>query len=409
MLKNAILSATSASADRILAHRRHLHLHPEPSYQETATGRYVSQALIDMGIAHSTGWCAGRGAAGIVAEIPGREPGTRRVALRADMDALPIQEIDRPHASSVPGWMHACGHDAHTACLLGAAEVLAATRDAWTGTVQLVFQPGEECLPGGASLMVAEGALSADAATGGPGAGAPPVDAIVGQHVYPQLDAGIVGFRSGPYMAAADEILIRIVGKGGHAALPHRTADPVIAAAHVLTALQTVVSRSCNPTQPAVLTFGKIAGGHVRNVIPDEVILDGTLRTYDEATADTLRATIHRVAESTAAALGCRAEVDLAIGYPPVVNAPALTARCRKQAEALLGVDKVVDLPMRMTGEDFSFYQKVVPGCFYRLGTGGEGRGCRAGLHTAEFDIDEAALHTGTAMMAWLAATEHEG
>ena len=170
-----------------------------------------------------------------------------------------------------------------------------------------------------------------------------------------------------------------------------------------------MVSRSCDPTQPAVLTFGKIAGGHVRNVIPDEVILDGTLRTYDEVTADTLRATIHRVAESTAAAFGCRAEVDLAIGYPPVVNAPPLTERCRKQAEELLGRDKVVDLPLRMTGEDFSFYQKVVPGCFYRLGTGGEGRGCRSGLHTAEFDIDEAALHTGTSMMAWLAATEHEG
>lgn len=409
MLKNAILSATSNAADRILAHRRHLHLHPEPSYAETETGRYVSQALTNLGIAHTTGWCAERGAAGIVAEIPGTEPGARRVALRADMDALPIQEVNRPHASTVPGWMHACGHDAHTACLLGAAEVLSATRDHWTGTIQLVFQPGEECLPGGASLMVGEGALSSDAPVAGPGAGAPPVDAIVGQHVYPQLDAGLVGFRSGPYMAAADELLIRIHGRGGHAALPHRTADPVIAAAHVLTALQTVVSRSCDPTQPAVLTFGKIAGGHVRNVIPDEVVLDGTLRTYDEATADALRTAIHRVAESTAAAFGCRADVDLAIGYPPVVNAPALTARCRTQAEALLGRDKVVDLPLRMTGEDFSFYQQVVPGCFYRLGTGGEGRGCRSGLHTAEFDIDEAALHTGTAMMAWLAATEHEG
>ena len=409
MLKNAILHATSAAADRILAHRRHLHLHPESSYAETETGRYVARALSDMGIAHSTGWCAEKGAAGIVAEIPGSEPGTRRVALRADMDALPIQEVDRPHASAVPGWMHACGHDAHTACLLGAAEVLSSTREHWKGTIQLVFQPGEETLPGGASLMVAEGALAQDAPLHGPGAGAAAVDAIVGQHVYPQLDAGIVGFRSGPYMAAADELQIRIHGRGGHAALPHLTADPVVAAAHVLTALQTVVSRACDPTQPSVLTFGRIAGGHARNVIPDEVVLDGTLRTYDEATAETLRAAIHRVAESTAAAFGCRAEVDLAIGYPPVVNAPELTERCRRQAEELLGRDKVVDLPLRMTGEDFSFYQKVVPGCFYRLGTGGDGRGCRAGLHTSEFDIDEAALHTGTSMMAWLAATQHEG
>ena len=410
MLKNAILQAAERSADTVRNHRRHLHRHPEPSYAEVKTGAYVSHALDALGIAHSTGWCAERGAAGIVAHLHGQEPGSRSLALRADMDALPIQEVDRPHASTVPGWMHACGHDAHTACLLGAAEVLQATRDHWQGTIQLVFQPGEETLPGGASLMTAEGALSLDAPTSGPDrTAAGLVDGIVGQHVYPQLDAGMVGFRSGPYMAAADEIRICIVGRGGHAALPHRTVDPVVAAAHVITALQTVVSRHCDPTQPAVLTFGRVAGGHARNIIPDEVVLDGTLRTYDEPTADLLRSAIHRVAESTAAAFGARAEIDLAIGYPPVVNHPALTDQCRRQAEELLGADRVVDLPLRMTGEDFSFYQKQVPGCFYRLGTGGERRGCRAGLHTAEFDIDEAALQTGTAMMAWLASTGQPG
>ena len=237
-------------------------------------------------------------------------------------------------------------------------------------------------------------------------ASGPLVDGIVGQHVYPQLDAGTVGFRSGAYMAAADELRIRVVGKGGHAALPHRTVDPIVAAAHVITALQTVVSRSCDPTQPSVLTIGKIRGGHARNVIPDEVILDGTLRTYDLATAETLRSSIKRVAESTAQAFGAVAEVDLAIGYPPVINAPRLTDSCRKRAVELLGEQHVVDLPLRMTGEDFSFYQREVEGCFYRLGTGGNGPGCRSGLHTAEFDIDERALSTGTAMMAWLAATE---
>ena len=210
---------------------------------------------------------------------------------------------------------------------------------------------------------------------------------------------------AGPRRRRAPDSACAPRGRGGHAALPHRTVDPVVAGAHVITAFQTVVSRHCDPTQPAVLTFGRVAGGHARNIIPDEVVLDGTLRTYDEPTADLLRSAIHRVAESTAAAFGARAEIDLAIGYPPVVNHPALTDQCRRQAEELLGADRVVDLPLRMTGEDFSFYQKQVPGCFYRLGTGGERRGCRAGLHTAEFDIDEAALQTGTAMMAWLAST----
>ncbi len=407
MLKSALLNAVEAQRENVVQHRRHLHLHPEPSFGESKTSAYVANALRAMGIAFSDGWCADHGAAGIVAKVEGLEPGTRTMALRADMDALPIQEVNRPHASTVPGWMHACGHDAHTACLLGAVEALQAARDQWSGTVHCVFQPGEENLPGGASILVQEGALLTDAPTSGPlQASGPLVDGIVGQHVYPQLDAGTVGFRSGAYMAAADELRIRVVGKGGHAALPHRTVDPIVAAAHVITALQTVVSRSCDPTQPSVLTIGKIRGGHARNVIPDEVILDGTLRTYDLATAETLRSSIKRVAESTAQAFGAVAEVDLAIGYPPVINAPRLTDSCRKRAVELLGEQHVVDLPLRMTGEDFSFYQREVEGCFYRLGTGGNGPGCRSGLHTAEFDIDERALSTGTAMMAWLAATE---
>jgi amidohydrolase len=408
MLKSALLSSVESHRERVVQHRQHLHRHPEPSFGETRTGAYVAEVLSSLAIPFTTGWCAERGAAGIVAEVRGANPGLRRMALRADMDALPIQEVERPHASTVPGWMHACGHDAHTACLLGAVEALQATRDQWSGTVQCIFQPGEEILPGGASILVKEGALKADAPQSGPGrAEGPRVDGIVGQHVYPQLEAGHVGFRSGPYMAAADELQIRIVGKGGHAALPHRAVDPIVAAAHVITALQTVVSRACDPIQPAVLTIGKIRGGHARNIIPDEVVLDGTLRTYDEAIGHSLRAAIARVAESTAAAYGAVAEVDIAIGYPPVVNAPDLTEQCRKGAVELLGAERVVDLPLRMTGEDFSFYQKEVPGCFYRLGTGGDGPGCRSGLHTADFDIDESALFTGTAMMAWLSATGH--
>ncbi len=407
MLKSALLTAVEATRENVVQHRRHLHRHPEPSFGETKTSAYIAAALRSIGIEFSDGWCAEHGAAGIVAKVEGLDAGTRSMALRADMDALPIQEVERPHASAVPGWMHACGHDAHTACLLGAVEALHATRDQWSGTVHCVFQPGEETLPGGASILVQEGALHTNAPTTGPRmAGGPLVDGIVGQHVYPQLDAGTVGFRSGAYMAAADELRIRIVGKGGHAALPHRTVDPIVAAAHVITALQTVVSRSCDPTQPSVLTIGKIRGGYARNVIPDEVVLDGTLRTYDMATAEHLRSAIERVAVATAQAYGAIAEVDLAIGYPPVVNAPALTESCRKRAIELIGAQHVVELPLRMTGEDFSFYQREVEGCFYRLGTGGDGPGCRSGLHTAQFDIDERALTTGTAMMAWLAATE---
>ena len=406
MLKSALLSAVEASREQVVQHRRHLHRHPEPSFGETKTGAYIAQSLKQWGVTFSEGWCQSHGAAGIVAKVEGQEPGTRNMALRADMDALPIQEVDRPHASANPGWMHACGHDAHTACLLGAIEALHATRAHWQGTVHCVFQPGEEILPGGASILVPEGALRKDAPLTGPGkASGALVEGIIGQHVYPQLDAGTVGFRSGAYMAAADELRIRILGKGGHAALPHRATDPIVVAAHVISALQTVVSRVCDPTQSSVLTFGKIRGGHARNVIPDEVVLDGTLRTYDESTAESLRSAIVRIAERTAEAHGATAEVDLQIGYPPVINDPTLTEACRQRAVELLGASQVVELPLRMTGEDFSFYQREVPGCFYRLGTGGEGPGCRSGLHTSQFDIDERALSTGTAMMAWLAAT----
>jgi amidohydrolase len=392
-LKTNWYAAAEGIHTRVVAHRRHLHAHPELSFAEHATSDYVAASLQKIGIEFTRGWCKSDGGAGIVAEIHGQASSTsRHIALRADLDALPICELPGPsYISQNEGTMHACGHDAHTACLLGAAELLHNSRSQWSGTVRLIFQPGEERLPGGASIMAAEGAL--DSAT-----------SIAAQHVYPELRAGQLGFRSGPYMAATDEIYITVQSPGGHGALPQTAPDPIVAAAHLILALQSVVSRMRDPLSPGVLTIGKIQGGQAGNVIPSEVKLAGTLRSYDESWRDRAHADIERIAQATCSAHGTTAQVELKRGYPAVVNDPDLTARCRAIAVNLVGEKNVVDLPQRMTGEDFSFYQRLIPGCFYRLGTGGDDPRTRSGLHTPGFDIDEKALITGTAMLAALGA-----
>ena len=374
----------------IVAYRRRLHQYPELSFAETQTARYVADRLAEWGIEHRYG-IAGTG---VVALIRGKNPRKRTVALRADMDALPILEAnDVPYKSQNPGVMHACGHDVHTASLLGAARILQALRDQFIGTVKCIFQPGEEKLPGGASLMIREGVLENPRPT-----------AIFGQHVYPALPAGMVGFRPGVYMASADEIYVTVKGRGGHGAMPHDCIDPVAISAQIIVALQQIVSRYADPGVPTVLTFGKInSTGGATNVIPNEVRLEGTFRTMHEKWRTEAHRRMKKIAETTAKSMGGACDFTIVKGYPVLHNHEALTARAQARAVEFLGKDRVTDLPLRMTAEDFAYYSQVMPACFYRLGTGNPERGITAPVHTDRFDIDEAALETGMGLMAWLA------
>ena len=373
----------------VQAIRHHIHAHPELSFHEHKTSSFVAGKLKTLGIKHQQG-VAGTG---IVALIEGKNPGKHCVALRADMDALPILEKnDVPYKSQNSGIMHACGHDVHTSCLLGAAHILHDLRDEWEGTVKLIFQPGEESHPGGASIMIKEGVLDN-----------PRPNAIFALHVYPHLPSGTTGFRPGQYMASADEVYITIEGKGGHAALPHQTIDPIAISALVISGLQQVVSRKANPLIPSVLTFGKIAGGFATNVVPDKVEILGTFRTFDEKWRYEAHQWIKDFTEQTCAAYGAKAIVEIPAGYPSLFNDPALTAKALDWAKTYVGDNNVHHLDMRMAGEDFSFYTQHVPGCFFRIGTNKDDKLFTAPVHNAHFDIDEEALKTGMGMMAWCA------
>lgn len=321
------------------------------------------------------------------------------IALRGDMDALPIQEENEvPYKSKNPGVMHACGHDVHTSSVLGAARILKSMEKDINGQILLVFQPGEERLPGGASIMIKEGALKN-----------PAPQAIFGQHVFPELEAGKVGFRPGMYMASADEIYIRVKGRGGHAALPHYNVDPVLIASHLIVAMQQVVSRYGNPTVPSVLSFGRIEGKGSTNVIPDEVYIEGTFRTMDEEWRAEAHAQMQQLANGLVASMGGTCEMRIEKGYPFLVNDEELTLRSKDRAIDYLGADKVVDLPIRMTAEDFSYFSQEFTGCFYRLGVRNESRGIVHNLHQSRFDIDEDALLVGSGLMAYLAFCEMQG
>jgi len=391
--KNAIQQLADQFLPDVIGIRRHLHMHPELSYEEVQTGRYISQQLELLGIPHQHGIADN----GVVGLIEGRNPGKRVVALRADIDALPIREAnDVPYRSQNEGVMHACGHDVHTASLLGAARILYELRDQWEGTVKLLFQPAEEKLPGGASLMIKDGALEN-----------PRPATIFGQHVHPPLPAGTIGLRPGMYMASADEIYLTVRGKGGHAALPHENIDTILLASHIIVALQQLVSRRANPSVPTVLTFGKInSDGGATNIIPDEVHLQGTLRTMDEDWRFEAHRILREIAEGTARSLGGACDVRIEVGYPTLFNNEDLTLRARARAVEYLGAEKVVDLPIRMTAEDFAYYSQEMPACFYRLGTGNVAKGITSPIHTPTFDIDEEALRTGMGLMAWMAVEE---
>jgi hippurate hydrolase len=390
-----IQEKAAAYFPEVQAIRHHIHAHPELSFEEHGTSAFIAGKLAAWGVKHQTG-VAGTG---IVAIIEGKNPGKRCIALRADMDALPIQEKNETeYRSQNAGVMHACGHDVHSSCLLGAAKILQELKDEFEGTVKLIFQPGEEMHPGGASLMIKEGVLEN-----------PKPDAIFALHVYPNLPSGTVGFRAGQYMASADELYITIEGRGGHAALPHQTVDPISIAALVITGLQQVVSRKSNPLIPSVLTFGKIQGGFATNVIPDKVELLGTFRTMNEQWRYEAHQWIKDFVHQTCEAYGATAIVDIPAGYPSLFNDPALTAKAESWAKEYLGDTNVRTLDMRMAGEDFSFYTLNMPGCFFRIGTNKDGKEFTAPVHNAHFDIDEAALQTGMGMMAWCAVMGLQG
>jgi len=389
-LSEKIKSLSNDLFEEVRSVRRHLHRHPELSFREFETSKYIQSQLDAWGISYRSGYVK----TGLVATIEGRNPNKRTVALRGDMDALPISEKSgAEYASLNPGVMHACGHDVHTACLLGAGKILHQLRDEWEGRVLLVFQPGEELNPGGASLMIKEGALANPA----PGA-------IWGQHVFPELEVGKVGFRPGLMMAAADEIHITVRGRGGHGALPHKCIDPIVIASHVVIALQQLVSRMTHPLKPTVLTIGKMIGEGANNVIPFEVKMEGTLRTFDEKWRFEAHDLIERIAKHTALAFGGEADVHIDVGYPCLSNDETLTLQSIEKAKQYLGADNVVDLELRMTAEDFAYYTHYMPGCFFRLGTADPAMaGNTFPVHHNQFDINEQAIKTGMGLMAWMA------
>lgn len=372
--------------------RRHLHAHPELSFEEIETASFVAARLSELGIPFQEG-IAGTGVIGM---IEGKNPGSKVLALRADMDALPIQEENEvPYKSTRPGVMHACGHDVHTASLLGAARILAGLKKEFEGSIKLIFQPGEERIPGGASLLIREGVLENPAPA-----------SIIGQHVMPGLAAGKVGFREGLYMASADEIYLTIHGKGGHGAVPHQAVDVVAIMAQLITALQQVVSRLANPAIPSVLSFGRVEAKGVTNVLPNSVYLEGTFRTMDETWRAQAHEKIRSITEGICQSFGAKADLEIRKGYPCLRNDPELTRKSRESAIAYMGESNVVNLDLWMAAEDFAYYSQTLPGCFYRLGTRNEEKGIVSGVHTPTFDVDESALETGCGLMTWLALDE---
>ena len=382
-----------ALAPELSALRRHLHAHPELSFHETETSAFVTEQLRALGLAP----CSVAGT-GVVALIEG-QPGGPVIALRADMDALPINELsDISYKSTRPGVMHACGHDVHTTCLLGAARLLTEQRATFRGTVKLIFQPGEEVLPGGASLMIKDGVLEN-----------PTPSEILGQHVFPRLPVGQIGVRPGRYMASTDELYLRIKGKGGHGAMPELNLDPVLVAAHLIVAAQQVVSRRANPKMPSVLSFGKVIANGATNVIPDEVYIEGTFRTLDETWRDEAHVHLRQLCEGLAASMGAVCELEIRRGYPCLDNNPAVTARVRAAAEAYLGAENVIELDQWLAAEDFAYFSQAAPACFYRLGTRATDGRFAASVHTPIFDIDEQALSVGAGLMAWLTLQELAG
>jgi amidohydrolase len=392
-LLKKIKSLALEEFEQVVKWRRHLHANPELSYQEFNTVKYVEEQLKAMGLTPIP-----MATTGLIVDLQGKNPGKKTVALRADLDALPIVETNEvSYRSTKPGVMHACGHDVHTASLLGTVKILNEIKNEFEGTIRFLFQPGEEKNPGGASYMIRDGALEN-----------PRPNSIIGQHVFPLLPAGKIGFREGMYMASADEIYLKVIGKGGHGAAPDLTIDPIVIACHIIISLQQIISRNASPKQPTVLTFGKIEGGATTNVIPGEVNIAGTFRAMDEVWREEALARIKKMAESLAEGMGGKCEVTISKGYPFLKNDPTVTRRIKQAAAEYVGEENVVDIDITLGAEDFSYYSQIVPASFYRLGTRNDAKGITSYVHTPTFDIDEESLKISSGLMAWMAVKELE-
>lgn len=389
-LENQIKNLSKKYAGECIAIRRHLHANPELSYLEFETSRFVQQQLTTLGIPFEI-----KATTGVIGLIKGKNPDKRVVALRADMDALPIiEENEVSYKSCNPGIMHACGHDVHTACLLGAAKILSELKDEWEGTIKLIFQPGEEKNPGGASLLIKEGVLEN-----------PAPQSIFGMHVHATLPAGKLSFRGGMAMASADEIYITIKAKGGHAAAPQFTADTIYIASNLVMSLQQVISRNNNPFNPSVLSITSFQGGNTTNVIPSEVKLMGTFRAMNEEWRFKAHKLIKKISTELVESMGAAIDIKIDVGYPFVLNNETLSEAAHKKAAGYLGAPNVEETELRMGAEDFAFYSHKIPACFFRLGTGNVAKGITIGGHTPTFNIDEDAIEIGMGVMALMGAT----
>ena len=387
-MKQKIQALSAKIHEDVVGYRQHIHANPELSFKEFQTSIFIKEKLTAWGIEYVE-----MANTGVVGLIKGDIPSENIIALRADMDALPIHEVnDKPYISKNHGVMHACGHDVHSSSLLGTAYILSQLKAEFAGTVKFIFQPAEELLPGGASIMIKEGVLEN-----------PKPQAIVGQHVMPLIDTGKVGFRSGIYMASTDELYVTVHGKGGHGAQPHQNIDPVLITAHIIVALQQIVSRNADPRLPSVLSFGKVNANGATNIIPNEVKLEGTFRTLSEEWRNEAHRLMKKMAEGIAESMGGSCDFQIMRGYPFLINEEKLTANARAFAEDYLGKENVIDLDIWMAAEDFAYYSQVANACFYRLGTGNVAKGTTYSVHTPNFDIDEDALKTSTGLMAYIA------
>ncbi len=389
MILDQIKALAHTISPEVIANRRHLHAHPELSFHEFETSKFVKEKLQKWGIPYTE-----MANTGVVGLIKGDKPGDTVIALRADMDALPIKEQNegKAYRSTNEGVMHACGHDVHTSSLLGTAYILQQLKAEFAGTIKLIFQPAEELLPGGASIMIKEGVLEN-----------PQPKGIIGQHVQPSIAAGKVGFRSGIYMASTDELYVTVTGKGGHGAQPQQNIDPVVIAANIIVSLQQIVSRNADPRLPSVLSFGKVIANGATNIIPNEVKIEGTFRTLNEVWRSEAHRRMKKMAEGIAEAMGGHCHFDIHKGYPFLINEEKLTNSSKQYAEEYLGKENVEDLDIWMAAEDFAYYSQETNACFYRLGTGNKEKDTCHSVHTPNFDIDEDALKISTGLMAYLA------